>query len=308
VRWFLPLLITGCGTTELTQSWQLDRHRLLGARGEVAGTPDPVLGTRAEPRPGETLLFSSLRYTPEDEPSAGALWIGCLTDGDTQTGCDFDESAFEDLDELDENASQEELFEALDRLKEAGFLGIEPDLPPSWLVPEDALDGVEDPLEGVSAFVNITMLPEDESSSEMPEAGFKRVAVSEATTPNHNPDITDLIVAGESIGDARGFTARRGYTYILKPVLSEGHIETYSYLNTQGDEEWRVEKPYFTWYTELGASDAKKQARFNVDYSLHPYTSVEWTAPKKAGLVEIDVVVRDRRGGVGWRTLLVNVL
>jgi len=311
VRLFLLLLI-GCGETEQAKSWQLDRIRLLAARGEVAGTPDPVLGTRAEPRPGETLLFSSLSYAPSDDPIAGALWIGCLSEGDSQTGCEFDESAFDDLKSLDESASPAEIEEAFQRLNEAGFLGIEPDWPPKWIVPDDALEGVEDRLEGLSAFVNITLLPMDESDLEDEEAdlenGFKRVAVSEATSPNHNPDIVDILVAGTSIEEAKGFTARAGRTYILEPILEEGHIETYSYINSSGEEEWRSEEPYFTWYTELGAKRSQRQARFDTDYSLHPYSSVEWTAPKVPGWIEIYVVVRDRRGGMGWRSILVNVL
>jgi hypothetical protein len=305
-------LLIGCGETEQAQSWQLDRIRLLAARGEVAGPPDPVLGTRAEPRPGETLRFSSLSYAPPDDPIAGALWIGCLTEGDTQTGCEFDESAFDDLESLDESASAAEIEEAFQRLNEAGFLGIEPDWPPMWVVPDDALEGVEDRLEGVSAFVNISLLPMDESALEDDEAdleaGFKRVAVSEATSPNHNPDIKDIVVAGTSIEDARGFTARAGLTYILDPILEDGHIETYSYITGAGEEELREEEPYFSWYTELGSEKTSKQAGFDTDYSLYPYSSVEWTAPKVSGTIRIHVVVRDRRGGMGWRSLVVNVL
>jgi hypothetical protein len=290
------------------QSWQLDRHRLLGARAEVMGPPDPVLGTRAEPRPGEVLSFSSLSYAPEDDPIVGALWLACLPQSGGEQGCEFDGSAFEDLEDLDESATPEEIEEVFERVKEAGIIGVEPDWPPMWEVPADVLDNVEDKLEGLSAMVNISLLPETEDMPEDVEAGFKRIAVSEATSPNHNPEITDITVAGVALDGARGFTARAGYTYILEPIVPEGHVETYSYLNTGGEEEWRVEEPYFTWYTEPGADKPNKQARFKQEYSLHPNSSVEWTAPKKPGQVEIYVVVRDRRGGMGWRTLLVNVL
>jgi len=308
VRWFWPLMIVGCGQTEFAQQWQLDRVRLLAARGEVVAPPDPVLGSRAEPRPGETLQFSSLRYAPEDVPPVGAMWIGCLTTGSSQTGCELDESAFQDLEDLDEDASPAELAAAFERLTEAGFLGFEPDWPPMMEVPADALDGVEDRLEGISAFVNITLMAKEEEGADDPEMGFKRIAVSEATSPNHNPDIEDILVAGESLGGAKGFTARTGRTYILEPVLPEGHIETYSYINSQGEEEWRVEQPFFTWYTETGPGKMGRQASFDQAESLYPFSAVEWTAPKTPGWIEIDVVVRDRRGGMGWRTLEVNVL
>lgn len=317
MRLLLPIILFGCGESKLSQSWQLDRPRLLAARAEVAAPADPVLGTRSEPRPGETLKFSSLRYTPPGSPPLSAMWIGCLTDGDTQTGCDFDESAFDALENLDDNASLAEFEEALQQLNEAGFLGIEPDWPPMWIVPDDALEGVEDPLEGVSAFVNITLLPslmpgekisaEEQAEADF-EAAFKRVAVSEATSPNHNPDITDILVAGTAIGSAKGFTANKSTTYVLEPILADGHVETYSFVNSKGEEEWRSEEPYFTFYSELGSEKAAKQAQFSVDYSLYPYSSVEWTSPKESGWVTLHIVVRDRRGGMGWRTLLVNVL
>lgn len=258
------------------------------------------------------MLFSSLTYAPPDDPIEGALWIGCLTEADSQTGCAFDESAFNDLKSLDKNSSPAEIEEAFQRLNEAGFLGLEPDWPPMWIIPDDALEGVEDRLEGVSAFVNISLLPKDASAlgDDDPdlEAGFKRIAVSEATSPNHNPDIKDIVVAGTPIGDAKGFTARTGRTYILDPILEDGHIETYSYITSSGEEEQREEEPYFTWYTELGTDNKSKQARFDTDYSLYPYSSVEWTAPEVAGTIRIHVVTRDRRGGMGWRSLLVNVL
>ena len=326
MRRLLPIILIGCGQTKLSESWQLDRPRLLAARAEVAAPADLVLGTRAEPRPGETVKFSSLRYTPPDSPELAAMWIGCLTEGDTQTGCDFDESAFDDLDSLDESSNLAEVEEAFQRLNDAGFLGIEPDWPPMWVVPDDALEGVEDPLEGVSAFVNITLLPreiskddtsveEDDASVEEDvldtedlEAGFKRVSVSEATSPNHNPDIADVLVAGAAIGDGKGFTATRGHTYTIEPILADGHVETYSFVNSKSEEEWRTEEPYFTFYSETGSEKAAKQAKFNVDYSLYPYSSVEWTAPKESGWITLNIVARDRRGGMGWRSLLVNVL
>ena len=53
-------MLIGCEQTRMSEEWQLDRIRLLGVRAEVQGTPDPVLGTRAEPQPGETVQFSSL--------------------------------------------------------------------------------------------------------------------------------------------------------------------------------------------------------------------------------------------------------
>jgi hypothetical protein len=140
------------------------------------------------------------------------------------------------------------------------------------------------------------------------EIAFKRVPVSEAETPNHNPEIIDVLVAGHPIGNAEGFTARTGKTYILEPILPNAQIETYIYRASSGEQEYRTEEPYFSWYTEIGADDPNDGASFDQEISLYPYSSAEWTAPKNPGRLTIHIVARDRRGGMAWRTLTVNVL
>ena len=82
-----------------------------------------------------------------------------------------------------------------------------------------------------------------------------------------------------------------------RATTAERHIETYRYRASSGEVEFRTEEPYFSWFSELGSASAKNGARFDQPFSLIPYTSVEWTAPKDPGEIIIHVVVRDRRGG-----------
>lgn len=304
-------ILTGCGTTQLSQSDILDRVRLLGVRAEVDETTDPVLGTRAEPRPGDTVVFSSLTYFPEGEAFGGALWIGCLPEGELAYGCEFDEDALGQFDQLGDDSTPEELGAALQAAEEAGLIGFEPLFSPSWSIPDTALESLSDSerLEGVNAFINVSLFTDTEQSeTDDAEVGFKRMPVSEAPTPNHNPDITDFVVAGETLEGRNGFTARSGNTYTIEPIVPPGHTETYAYQTSSGENEYRSEELYFLWYTEPGASNAKNQASFDQPLSLAPYSSVEWTAPNEPGRVTIHAVVRDRRGGMGWRSLEVNVL
>jgi hypothetical protein len=317
----LPLFlffVAGCGgpTTTLSESSTLDRLRLLGVRATVAVDPDPVLGSRAEPRPGETVAFSSLVYTPENEPLEGALWIGCLPEGELSYGCEIDESALEGFNNLDDDSSQQEFIEAIQDAQEAGLIGFEPLFAPEWTIPAEALDSLEpeDRLEGINAFVNVTLIPEGIAGEKSDDAfgaaegGFKRMPVSEAVSPNHNPDIVDFTVAGVLLDGAEGFTAQRGLTYIIEPHTPEGHVETYSYQTSEGETEYRTEEPFYQWYTEPGSTNAERTASFDQALSLAPFSSVEWTAPNQAGVVMLYAVVRDRRGGMGWRSLKVNVL
>lgn len=312
MRITLPLfLLCGCSETVMSQNWQLDRIRILGAAASVEGEADPILGARAEPRPGERITFDALYYVPEDEYISGAVWIGCLPDSELNFGCEVDPTAFDAFTELDENASFEEFQAALEAAREGGFLGFEPDMPPEWTVPANALDGLTDAekKEGKNAFVNISLIGDEaDPDAEPAELGFKRFPVSTADTPNHNPEIVDFIVADVPLDGDVGFTAQQGFTYVIEPVIPEGHIETYAFRTEAGEQEYRSEEPYITWFTELGANEIERQARFTQEYSLYPYTSVEWTAPKRAGEITIHAVIRDRRGGMGWATLKVNVL
>ena len=191
-----------------------------------------------------------------------------------------------------------------------GFIGFEPDWAPEWTVPMNALADLDESeiKEGVNAFINITLTSEASDNSENTEITFKRMPVSEASTPNHNPDIVDFVVAGVALNGAIGFNAQPGHTYTIEPLLSDGHVETYEFLNGDGELEWRTEEPFFTWYTETDSTQTEKNPPFDSPESLYPYSSVEWTAPSSAGEILVHTVVRDRRGGMGWRSLRVNVL
>ena len=305
------LLLTGCGRAELAQNWQLDRIRILAISATVDQEPDPVLGARAEPRPGENVLFDALYYVPLSEMISGAFWVGCLPESDLATGCDLDPGAFEGFNSLGEDASFEELQSALETAREGGFIGFEPDLPPVWTVPEDALEGLSDDeqKEGTNAFVNISLLGDGaDIDAEPAELGFKRFPVSLAETPNHNPEIIDFVVNDEPLNGSGTFEAESGTTYRFKPIIPPGHIETYQYINEAGDLEYRSEEPYITWFTELGSNETNQRASFDQEYSLYPYTGVEWTAPKVSGPIQLYAVIRDRRGGMNWASLKVNVL
>lgn len=298
----VPLL--ACGGIDLAQGWQLDRTRVLGVRA-----------TPAEPRPGDTVTFESLVYTPAGETTAGVLWFACLPETADDFGCTLD-PAVADLFSEDPGAltpaEQAELYAAA---VEAGLVGFEPVLPPVWTAPPDALDGLDETqqLEGVSAIVNLTVLPDDadEDGADV-EVAYKRLPISLATTPNHNPDVVGMDVFSDPQFDAGTFVrgtpvsltdgvlvASRGADYQLVPALADDAIETYTFTSPDSTGESRTEEPFFTWYTEGG--------RFLQEFSLHPYTSTTWTAPDAAFEGVVVAVARDRRGGMGWTSLKVRV-
>jgi hypothetical protein len=301
----LPLAgLSACGATNLAQGWQLDRVRILGVRA-----------TPAEPRPGERVTFESLVYTPAGTELGGVLWFACLPDSADDFGCELDPSVAELFGEDLESLTPDEQAALYQQAVEAGFVGFEPLLPPSWTAPADALDGLDATaqLEGVSAIVNLTALPEDADAEDADvEVAYKRLPISLAETPNHNPDVVGFevyanpvfrdgtFVRGTAVSvESGGFTAERGVEYQLVPLFADDAIETYRFTLDDGTVEERTEEPFYTWYTEGGS--------FLQEFSLHPYSSTTWTAPDAAFEGVVVAVARDRRGGMGWSSLQVTV-
>ncbi len=287
-------LMLGCSsfTTEtLSESWRIDRLRILG----VAAEP-------AEPRPGETVRFRSLVVTP-DEPVGAVLWLACVNGDDSSNGCAADTSIFSDV-LADGTVSADEQA----ALAAAGLIGVEPFLPPSWTIPADALDAlpVEARAEGFAAFVNITAVPgniDPAAASEIDpdevELAFKRLPISENPQPNLNPDLLHVEVDGAVVEDGGTFEVAAGDTVEIEPVLGEGSVEAYPYLTSEGSTETRTESPWTEWYAEDG--------EFSQTTSLYPELAREWTAPTEGREVRLWMVVRDRRGGMDWVTVRAEV-
>lgn len=300
----LPLLLLfpllGCTTETLSQSWQLDRLRVLAVQAEPA-----------EPQPGDTVTFRSLVYVPYGEALAGTVWFACLPESATDFGCTIDPSVTDALSGDLEDLTPEEQVELFQQAQDAGLIGFEPVLPPTWTVPDDALDDQteDEQREGKSAVVNVTALPENAESDADIELAYKRVPVSRATTPNHNPALTGVIVEEKSgdgdnasyteiTGDDGVYTVQPETTYRITPLLEDGSIEDYVYLTSDGEEEERTEEPYLTWYAEHGEYDQPN--------SLYPILDVEWTAPKGGFDGLLVAVIRDRRGGMAWTSFTVR--
>lgn len=281
------IVLAGCNPIEVAESWQIDRMRVLA----VAAEP-------AEPRPGEVVTFTSLIVSP-DAPVECSVWLACDAEGGygcgvggigaTGTGTGADTGAPEGT----------------------WFVGVDPLTPLSWAVPEDflAAQTEEERLEGRSALVTVLATADCEGLIEgsaeeaqaILEAGpdevemaYKRVPVSLAETPNHNPGLASVRVDGLEVAAGARVELDRGQTYRLEVVLAEGAVEAYTYRTEAGEVEERVEEPYFLWYAQEGSYDQTA--------TLYPTVEVEYTTPAETERAEqsLWVVARDRRGGMGW--------
>jgi hypothetical protein len=280
--------LSGCAVLEMAQTWQLDRLRILATQSEPA-----------EAQPGETVSMRSLTFIPDSQELEAVIWFGCLPTASTSFGCTVDPSLMENFENPPEDpAEQEALFQ---ELQEAGLLGVEPVFPPQWTIPENALDNLseEDKVEGLSAIINITAIPKDSQTQEDIELAFRRMPISLNPEPNQNPSLTHFLINGVEYAEDDTFYAKTEEVYELNIVLPDESIEEYTYINIYGVEETRTEEPYFTWYAESGT--------FDQYFSLFPYNEVDWTAPSEAHTGKIILVVRDRRGGMNWSWLQVEV-
>ena len=261
---------------DLEQAWEVNKPRLLG----VASDP-------AEAQPGDNVTLRALLADPQGQIET-TLWLACppFDDGGIGFGCIADEPQ---------------------------VIGIEPISSPQFDVPDDLLDGMNEfeRREGSYMLVQVTGLPELDLAGEPDfentdfneiEAGYKRVVVSEATTPNHNPVLGALSADGEELPPNTVLEVDAGQEYDIGVFLDDDEIEVFEFLNSSGVVETRIEEPYVTWYATDGV--------VTEPFTLHPFLQSTWRAPEDAesGLEGIIyAVVRDRRGGQDWVQLRFRV-
>lgn len=281
----------------MAQSWELDRLRVLGVQSEVRGSEGV-----GEPAPGETVDLRSLTVHPTVTEGLLVAWFGCLLEPGTSFGCTVDPSVLDSL--LGATTATTPDLEAL---AEAGFLGVEglgPLYAPVLQVPADLLDGLTEAQqqEGLNYYLTVIAFADDGSGQVADtdlELAYKRVPVSLAATPNGNPTLAGVTLDGNLFADGTRVLVRAGETYSLGGQLVDGALEEYLYLTSDGVEEVRVEEPYVTFYVTGG--------ELLYPYNLYPYLDSPWTAPAEAGVVQAWVVARDRRGGMAWATVELEV-
>lgn len=280
-------LLLGCQQIDLSDEWYLDRLRLLAIQAEPA-----------EPRPGDTVVFTSLAHIP-GESAWSSIWFGCV-DGDPD-GCSIDPSLLEGLEDP-ESLTPEEQAELFAALQAAGLIGVEPGFSPTWVVPDDALAGLteEETLEGVSATIQVTLTTEADT-----ELVIRRMPISLATTPNQNPAVAAFTVDGAATESGGTVTVSGGAEVELEATALE--LESYEYVTTGGVAETRTEELQWRWYATGGSLGGGFGPPTGDGEDAPETSSQTWIAPEEAGTHTLHAVVLDGRGGMGWFTVSVVV-
>ena len=287
---FLPL-IAGCvigsdkypRPRDLPQANLVDRLRVLAIKAEPP-----------EVRPGEPVAIEGLVVDPNTQAPL-VVWLACESEDDSGVGF----GCAVDLSSIDFETS------TFDELIAAGVIGVEPGFSPTYTPSPNLLDDLapEDREEGVYVTVQVTAIPgdllteptDDAASFDFNEVevAYKRLVVSEASTPNSNPKIVEFLVNGEAMAPGQIAAIPSDQTINLEAVFSTDSVETYSYTNSDGVVESRVEEPYITWYSDQG--------QFLSPYSLYPYLETSWRGTDDSEAQGTWwAVVRDRRGGMTW--------
>jgi hypothetical protein len=116
---------------------------------------------------------------------------------------------------------------------------------------------------------------------------------------NQNPALGSLLASGVELRDDGTSELAAGSTVRLDPIPAAGAHEI--------TEDGTPEKLNYSFF----ATDGEVKSLRSTDTTASGEAadpSVDWIAPKMPGVVQLWVVVRDGRGGVGWitRTVLVR--
>lgn len=258
----LSTLAAACSSPQFTQEWLVDRTRVLAVRAEPP-----------EAAPGATVTLSALVVDPDGDPEVA--WIGCAFPVDCP-----DYAAVQDLAAADTSTMTADELAAWQADSAAvGFLGFGVGLSPTLLVSGGgSATVVLDAVPAGKALGDVTL-----GDPEATEIATKSVTVSDSEAPNQNPGVESLSVDGESVA-----TVSPGEVVSLTTTLTDGSAEGY----VDEDGETQTEAPSVSYYVSDGTLMPSSATADD--------SEVSWTAPDAAGAVDVWVVVRDGRGGIGW--------
>jgi hypothetical protein len=134
--------------------------------------------------------------------------------------------------------------------------------------------------------------------------------------PNTNPEVDALAADGVAIaaeGGAHGSVAagarvvlHASWATCADPTKACTGAETYPLfdLNARALVD-RREAMRTSWFATAGSFDADHTGRDSTDATT--FSENTWTAPSGATTVHVWIVVRDERGGTGWKSFVIDV-
>ncbi|MBN2799462.1 MAG: hypothetical protein JXX28_09980 [Deltaproteobacteria bacterium] len=280
MRWTLPLLFSlGCGQSQLSPEWQLDRLRILGART-----------TPAEAAPGDLVAMEALTFGAE-----GVMWSTCFAPAGLDVPCPADEALRDQLRALDWAAlSEEERADWVGLAVADGVFGVQPGWDPVLPIPAELAQALATP--ELSGGLSVAVALEAWSAAGDREYATKFLRLSLSQAPNLNPSLAAVTVEDQPVS---ALNLRVGEPLVFTVVPAEGAEESYTYLNSEGTEELRDEHLELRFYASLGDFGRFGPA-FNHDVWNPGETAEQELVVDEVGEGELIAVALDGRGGVDW--------
>jgi len=286
---FLLALLSACSSDFAPYS-KLDRLRVLGVRAEPP-----------TPGQGEACTLSALTFAPAGDAIA-YHWSFCpvLAHAKDEYNCPIDE------------ATAQRIFGTsppfdLGNAETASFTN-----PFAWdLLGAFCAAGIDGA--GVAQAIDcrpgfpVTIVLDVATSSDALRAAFT-VNLPSSSPPelNANPTVLGLFLGGQSLSETPDpLSLPAGKAVELSAQLAPDSVEMRPIPPTEPGTGLRREGLRLSWFADAGSLDETRTVYLDGETTLEQATTNHWTPPDAAnwpaqGLVHLDVVVRDDRGGVGW--------
>jgi len=153
----------------------------------------------------------------------------------------------------------------------------------------------------------VTVVLDVATASASLRAGFVlHLPVGDAPELNANPLPDALTLGGVPLGDPPATIAvKPGQSLDLDAAIAPSAVEVRSIPAYEGPPGQRLERLTASWFADAGKIDKARTSFIDGEATLAQAGHNSWTAPDTSswppdGLVELAVVLRDDRGGVGW--------
>jgi hypothetical protein len=298
---FLPLglLALAACSDDFAPYSQLDRLRVLA----IAAQP-------ATPLPGETAGLAALTFAPGGE-SVTYHWTWCPAAAPADNGyvCPLAQAEAEQAFAAVLDATANGRLPALD-LGTAATAAFTNPFSLSGLAGLCAV-GLASPIYAQSFDCEggfpVTIVLDVATASASLRAGFVlRLPVGDTPELNQDPYPAGLRLANVALLEPPAILpVSPGRTVDLHVDVPAEAVETRSIPPSEGPPGQRLERLTASWFADGGRIDKARTSFIDGETTLAEMASNHWTAPSPAewpasGTLELAVVLRDDRGGVGW--------
>jgi hypothetical protein len=268
-----------------------------------------IQGEPPAPAPGETTTLTPLVFTPEPTTLTYA-WSWCPFPGSATAGypCRLTQ---DDLNALAGGAAP-----SLDLGSGPTAMlpnSVDPALLARLCAGEPGVPQLVDCEGGFPVQIKLTVATPDD---EVTTVWTLRLRFDPATTPNTNPQIDGLAATldgvDQPLGDMPTVTLPRRQDTVLKAAVAEADSEVYRGKDDEGvvRDDLR-ERLFLSWFIESGDSKDARTGFIAGQVPLERALMNKWkpdaTKDYPRDTARLVVVIRDHRGGVGWRSAIVRL-